>query len=162
MGRKRTTYKDIDEVLSLLTTTAREAGVLPRSKMLVIEHGSSTNGRPYRLWQSDANFEGRPTGGYYGTCFAPSAIGRTAGEAVDTLYTLINALGGVVMAGKEAPAAAAENALDAIHAELDGIEWSPDTLDRIAYIVESTGRALRDPNIDDDLEQAADDAGWDG
>ena len=36
-------------------------------------------------------------------------------------------------------------AMDKIHMLLDGVEWSPDTLDEIARLVEATGRLIRDP-----------------
>ena len=39
-----------------------------------------------------------------------------------------------------------EQALEAIHAALDGIEWSPDTLDTIASIIMSTGRTIAPPS----------------
>lgn len=41
-----------------------------------------------------------------------------------------------------------EQALDAIHEALDGLEWEPHTLDHVADLVRSTGRAIRDPEED--------------
>lgn len=38
-----------------------------------------------------------------------------------------------------------ETALDAICRELDGREWSADTLDAIADIVRASGRIIREP-----------------
>lgn len=37
-------------------------------------------------------------------------------------------------------------ALDQIAALLDGVEWTPDTLDAIATIIVATGREVRDPS----------------
>lgn len=37
-------------------------------------------------------------------------------------------------------------ALDQIADQLDGVEWTPDTLDAIATIIVATGRQVRDPS----------------
>ena len=39
-----------------------------------------------------------------------------------------------------------KQAIEAIHAILDGTEWEPQTLDDIAEVVLATGREIRDPN----------------
>lgn len=41
------------------------------------------------------------------------------------------------------------DALDAIHAWLNGKLWSSDTLDHIAEILESTGRVIATPVVED-------------
>jgi hypothetical protein len=40
-------------------------------------------------------------------------------------------------------------ALDHIHACLTGLEWSSDTLEAIAHLVEATGRPIVPPPIED-------------
>jgi hypothetical protein len=37
-------------------------------------------------------------------------------------------------------------AVDQIHKLMDGLEWSADTLDEMARLVELTGRLIQDPN----------------
>jgi len=43
-----------------------------------------------------------------------------------------------------------EEALQAIHALMDGKEWSPDTLEAIAVVVRSAGLVIRDPNLNEE------------
>ena len=40
-------------------------------------------------------------------------------------------------------------ALNRIHACLDGVEWSADTLEAIAALVEATGRPIAPPPVED-------------
>lgn len=46
---------------------------------------------------------------------------------------------------EDRPSPAGERALDLITVLMDGIEWSPYTLNAIADIIRATGRAVRDP-----------------
>lgn len=101
MGQQYT-IKDVRRALSHLERVAHEARVLPRGKTLVVEPGSQTYGRPYRLYQRSVDIAHDPNGGgLWPTQFADSNIGGTASEACRTLHAVQMAIYAVLEANDD-------------------------------------------------------------
>ncbi len=94
MTTTRTNYAEVERQFTSYAMLVRTAGMLADDEKMVLQHGSPSAGRAWRIYT---------TGGEHGTALAQPPegsdyLGWTRSEAFDNLHTRCNAISGVLRA----------------------------------------------------------------